>query len=217
VNADVDGVVITMSNGVSTRARVVVEGQTAAIPNVERMRLTFSSLNPMVNVAAPIALPPAADGTFQVIGLREGEYRVQFSAAGFYVKSILFGGVDIASAPFRFNGAVTGTFEITLRSSMARITGTVVDAQSRPVSNIQVVAVPAQRGRTDLYRIGLTGSGGRFNFTAMPPGDYQLFSWESLPNGEYYNPSVLRQYEASGAAVHVTESSTQDVSMRLIP
>jgi hypothetical protein len=133
------------------------------------------------------------------------------------VKSIQLGGVDIASAPFQFNGTVVGTFEVKLGSNSSRITGVVVDAQSRPVSGIQVVAVPAQRGRTDLYRQGYTDVGGRFSFAAMPDGEYRLFSWDSIPNSAYYDLNVLRQYETSGTPAQVTASSAQDVSVKLIP
>ena len=89
---------------------------------------------------------------------------MRFGAAGNYVKSIRFNGVDVVSAPLRFDGAISGTFEVTLRSSTARINGIVVDGQSRPVSGIQVVAVPSQRARTDLYKFAFKGADGRFSF-----------------------------------------------------
>jgi len=84
VNADVDGVVIMMSNGVTARGRIVIEGQTAAVPTVQQMRLGLtpvSLINRIVGVSAPVSSPPAADGTFQISGLREGEYYVRFSPA----------------------------------------------------------------------------------------------------------------------------------------
>ena len=209
-----------MTNPVSARGRIVIEGQTAAIPSVGQMRLMLtpaSSIERIANLGQPVSSPPAADGTFQVTGLREGEYYVRFSAPGNYVKSIRFGGVDVVSAPLRFDGKVSGTFEVILRPSTARITGIVVDGQSRPVSGIQVVAVPSQRARTDLYRVASTGADGRFTFPSMPVDDYRLFSWDSIPNGEYYDPAFIRRYETSGTVVHVAESTTQEVSVRLIP
>jgi len=132
------------------------------------------------------------------------------------VKTIRFGGVDVLSAPLRFDGVLSGTFEVILRSSTARINGIVVDGQSRPVSNILVVAVPSQRTRTDLFRFAFTDADGRFAFMNIPVDDYRLFCWESISNGEYYNPAFIRRYETSGTAVHVAESSTQEVSVRLI-
>jgi hypothetical protein len=63
----------------------------------------------------------------------------------------------------------------------------------------------------------MTDTSGHFTIATIPPGDYKFFSWESAPNGAYYDPAFLRLYEASGIAVHVGESSTQDVSVRMIP
>jgi hypothetical protein len=216
VNSDVDGVLVTMSSGATRTGRVEMQGQAGAIPNIERMRLTLQPLNPIGGISPPVALPITATGTFQVVGLRAGDYRVQFSAAGQYVKSIRFGGMDIASG-FRFDGITAGTFEVVLGSGTGQIAGVVVDTQSRPVSGIQIVAVPAQRERTDLFRVGVTDASGKFTLGVLPPGDYRVFSWESIPNGAYYDPNVIRQFETMGTAARVSENSRQDISVKLIP
>ncbi len=221
VDKDVEGLVVTVSTGVNTTGRITVEGLSlSAIPNLDRIRFTLSPLTPTINQPVPAVFPPAADGSFQVVGLRENEYRAQFPAAavpGLYVKSITYGGDDILNKPLKFSGSGSGAFDVVLRSGAVPITGTVTDARSQTVSGIQVVLVPAQRTRTDLFRTSITDEGGRFTMPNIPPGDYKLFSWEAIDNGTYFDPDVLKQYEQQGKAVQVTENSNPNVDVKLIP
>jgi hypothetical protein len=222
VDQDVDGLVVTVSTGVNTTGRITVEGLSlSAIPNLDRIRFTLSPVTTMINQPVPSVLPPAADGSFQVMGLRETEYRVQFPAGavpGLYVKSITYGGDDILSKPLKFSGSGSGTFEVVLRSGAVQITGTVTDARSQPVTGIQVWLVPAQRTRTDLLRPAvLTDQSGRFTMSNVPPGEYKLFSWEAIDNQGVFDPDVLKQYEQQGKAIQVTENSNPNVDVKLIP
>jgi hypothetical protein len=81
------------------------------------------------------------------------------------------------------------------------------------------VLVPAQRTRLDLFRTSTTDQSGRFSFGSpnVPPGEYKLFSWEGIDNGAFYNPDVLKQYEQQGKTVRVSEGSSLNVDVKLIP
>jgi hypothetical protein len=219
VDKDVEGLVVTVNSGVNTTGRITVEGQQQlALP--ANLRFTLQPVTPLVNQMAPAVFPPAADGSFQVVGLRETEYRAQFPAAaapGMYVKSITYGGDDILSKPLKFSGSGSGTFDVVLRSGAVQVTGTVTDARSQPVTGIQVLLVPAQRTRTDLFRPGLTDQNGRFSLANVPPGEYKVFSWEAIDNGAQFDPDFLKQYEQQGKAVQVTEGSSPNVDVKVIP
>ena len=82
---------------------------------------------------APTAI--AADGGFQIVGLREGEYRAQLSASvpGFYLKSIKYGEEEVLGRTFKVSGGGAGSLQVVLRASTATILGAVTDSQSRPV------------------------------------------------------------------------------------
>jgi hypothetical protein len=218
---DVEGLVITLSNGVNTTGRITVEGQQlSSIPNLDRLRFNLAPLTTMINQPAPVVFPPAADGSFQVVGLRQTEYRAQFPAAavpGLYVKSITYGGADILNNPLKFSGSGSGTFDVVLRPGAVQVTGSVTDAKSQPVTGIQVALVPAQRTRTDLFRTALTDQSGRFTMPNIPPGEYKLFSWEAIDNAAYFDPEVLKQYDQQGKALQVTEGSNPNVEVKLIP
>jgi len=228
VDADVDDVVLNLTTGVTVPGRFVAEELLSVLPNFQQFRLVFSAGNPQATgVQLPTVLPGAADGTFQVQGLREGEYRVVMvstdrgnpvrNTSGFYAKSIRYGGEDILTKPFKFDGSGTGTFDVELRAGTAQLSGTVTEGLSQPVPGIQVALIPAQRYRTDLYRPALTDQNGKFSFADVVPGEYQLFSWEALDASEVFNPDFLTRYEAQGLNVHVAEFSAQSVSVKLIP
>jgi len=222
VDADVEGVVLTPSSGHTANGRIVVEGQApGSVSNLERIRLNFvRPLTAPSNQTPPVASPPAADGTFQVAGLREGEFRVQapsWALPGFYLKSIKFGGHDVLSEPLKFSGADAGEFEVVLRAGTAQVTGTVVDSRSQPVPGIPFVMLPNQHSRLDLYRPGTTDQNGRFSLPNVPPGSYKVFSWEAVDTSLIYDPEFLKQYEQQGKTVLVTESSNQNVEVKMIP
>ena len=96
----------------------------------------------------------------------------------------------------------------------ARVEGTVLATDTRPVSGLRVSAVPvSETSSLDLFSPGIvtpvsTDSQGRFVFRAMPPGRYTL--------------SVKAAGDGAGAATHwaatvVTVTGDQTVSLTLQP
>jgi hypothetical protein len=81
----------------------------------------------------------------------------------------------------------------------------------------QVVLVPQRgRDRAELYRTSTTRNNGEFQFSGIVPGDYKVFSWEGIePNG-WFDPELLKQSETRGTSVHITDSSTGMIEVRLI-
>jgi 5-hydroxyisourate hydrolase-like protein (transthyretin family) len=219
MDRDVEGIALSLSSGVTVSGRVIVEEQSAAsIPNVDRLGLRFDFPMPVIGMTAPVALPLAGDGSFQVVGLREGEYRADlYAPTGFYVKNLRYGGEDISGNTFRFSGSGSGAFEIVLRPGGVQVSGTLTDSRSDLVPGMPVFLVPAEKKRTDLYRQTTTDRVGKFTMAAVPPGDYKLFSWETVDNGAQFDPAFVQEYERVGKAIHVTETAPVTADIRTIP
>jgi hypothetical protein len=217
-DADIEGLVLTLAPGVSAKGKLIVEGQPlSAVPDLDQLRLNvLNVLRPTPFSLTSSAI--AADGSFQVAGLREAEYIAQINGnfPGFYVKSLKFGKEDVLGKPFKFDGG-DASFEVVLKAGIQTITGSVTDSQSKPVSGIAVVLIPAQREKVGLIRTTNTDQNGKFTMTNLAPGEYNLFSWESIENNAYMEPGFLLQYEQLGKAVSVKESSNSNVDVRLIP
>jgi hypothetical protein len=86
----------------------------------------------------------------------------------------------------------------------------------QPVSGENVVLVPDRRERTDLFKTATTDHDGHFAFSALTPGGYKVFSWETLPEQQYYEKEVLVRYEAQGKPVQVQESLRTTIDLRII-
>lgn len=219
-DADLDDVVVNLTPPLTALGRFSVEGQSLPVSrDIQQMSISFTSSTTSA-ANDPVATAVAADGTFQVAGLRQDTYRVNLRGVpppSLYLKSIQYGGEDILSKPLKFSGSGTGTFEVTFRSGAAQVSGVVTDAQSQPVRGIQVVLIPAQRDRGDLYRTTQTDQNGRFSITRLTPGEYKLFSWEAIDSGAHYDPEYLKQYEQQGRAIIIADGSNNHVDVRLIP
>jgi len=223
-NADVEDVAITLTTAATLPGKVAVEGQSlSTLTGIDRMRVTLRAARggiPDVGVGQqPGPGIVGADGSFQIAGLREGEYiaAVNVASAGFYVKSIQYGGSDILNNSFKFSGSASGSVDVILRPGTARVGGIVSDARSQVLSGVQAVLVPEQRNRTDLYRTATTDATGRFNFTNVTPGQYRIFSWEAFESGMQFDPDLLNKSEQQGRLIQVAEASDQHLDVKIIP
>jgi protocatechuate 3,4-dioxygenase beta subunit len=132
--------------------------------------------------------PPTDDkGHFRMFGLAPGEYYVSAlsgafadpnAAGGFGVT--FYPGVASASAakpvvlpPGR---DVTGLQFALVPAAMARVTGTVVDGDGKPISRSNLMLMPNERTGTSAFMMvrALAGDDGTFSFRNVPPGAYTI-------------------------------------------
>ena len=225
IDTDLEDVVVTLTRGVTVNGRISVEGQpVSVIPNLQEMRFGLGTVNGVPFHRAPQTTNMSSDGRFRISGLREGaEYRANFigpipPGSGLYLKSIRFNGDDVLSKPLKFSGSAARELEIILGTGgLGQIAGNVTDAQSGAVPGALVVALPMERGRITDYRTTSTDQNGRYTLGNLTPGDYQLFSWESIQDDAFYDPGFMKEYEQHGKAVHVANASSQAVDVRAIP
>ena len=223
VDSDIEGLVLTLRTGAVIDGRVVVDGKPlSSVPNLASLRISFNSSElgsgmPAIPGTAPAATGIAADGTFQVKGMREGRYRFQMSVPGFYVKSVKYGGDEIVGQVFEFSGIASGTLEVTLRAAIATVSGTVVDGNAQPVPGVNVVFAPSERNRSELLRTVLTDQNGRYSMANLAPGEYKAFSWESIDSNAYFDPEFVKHFEQLGKTIVVSESTNPTVGLKLIP
>jgi protocatechuate 3,4-dioxygenase beta subunit len=126
--------------------------------------------------------------------------------------------MDVLNNPLRFTGSASGGLEIVIAGGGGQLTGTVTDVRSQPIPSTRIVLVPDRtRSRPDLYRTATTDPNGRFSLAAVAPGDYRIFAWESMEEFGWFDPDTISRSENKGRAVHVTETSSEAVDVKLIP
>jgi Carboxypeptidase regulatory-like domain len=211
---DLDGVVMIQTRPAAVSGQVRFESAATVPLSSATLRLT-----PLGTEWLPPTAFVAQDGAFRVDGILEGKYSVQFGGFphGFYVRSITYAGADILNQPWQFSGSASGTIGVVLSRGAAQLSGIVRDAQSAPVGGGQVVLVPEQRSRRDLYRLAGADQNGRYTFSDVVPGTYKLFSWETMEYGAYLDPKFVEPFEQQGRAIRLPESSTAVVDVRVIP
>ncbi len=219
--SDVDGVVLSLSRGVSIRGRLMVEGRPlASVPDFERLRVTLRPAAPGT-LAHPVPNEPMnSDGAFTLEHVLPGEYvvTVQPLPRDYYIKDARLDQADALNQPVSIRDAVSGTLSVLLSPRAGGLDGMVTDDRRRPVSGIQAVLVPdRQRDRSDLYRTAVTDQAGRFTMGGIAPGDYRVFAWEAIEPFAYFDADFLRQAEPDGHLVRVAESSRQTVEVKVIP
>lgn len=230
VSGDTDGVVLTLSAGVSISGRLTLEGpaisasqetNSLARYRVQLLRPSSDGVLPAaVGMPTPQSQPTSADGSFRVDNVVPGEYRVSVSPLppDSYVKQVRFNQNDVLNKPMQFSSADSGTLDVLLSSRGGQVDGTVMDERQRGVPNTPVVLIPDRlRDRIDLYITSTTDASGHFTLRGIAPGEYHLFAWEAIDPYSYFDPEVMKQFESKGTPVHISESAKENADLRVIP
>jgi hypothetical protein len=65
----------------------------------------------------------------------------------------------------------------------------------------------------DFVQTVQTNDRGEYRLFWLPPGDYRVFSWESVADFAWQDPAFMRDYEDRGRAVRVTAGARQTVDL----
>ncbi len=220
VTGDVENAVVTILPSTPVDGRLTVNGEPpSTLPGFDRLRPGLRQfIEGGVNPVGP-SVQVGADGSFNFDGIRADDYKFAITGlpAGIYVEKAEIKGVDLLNDSIHVSGPPPGMLEVVLQRGTGSINGTVRDAQLRSVAGVQVVLVPDQRRRLDLYNTAIADNAGRFSFAEVPPGNYRLFSWESIAPHSYYDPDVMSRDEARGKALRVAPSSSNALDVTIIP
>jgi hypothetical protein len=97
------------------------------------------------------------------------------------------------------------------------LSGAIVDQAGKPVTNFPVVVFATDRAYWALgsrrVQQGRPTTEGKFTFTALPPGDYNLCLATDVDPSSLYDPAFLEQLVPGAVHVSLTEGgkTVQDV------
>jgi hypothetical protein len=239
---DVSGLSVHVRPGVEVKTYVTVDGSAAAAANNVRVLLRLDdNTRALPAYGRGGQLPVGADGSITFPFVNEGVYRLQANVIATivaanaaargqrgggqplrsaYVEDIREGGLSVYD-----NGLVVGKepprqVEIVIQTNGGTVLGTAYDAQLQPKAGATVVLVPpeARRQNIALYQVVTSGTDGQFGMVAVPPGQYKVFAWESIPSGgAYMNAAFMAKHEARGTSITVNPSSTTNTQVTVIP
>jgi len=176
------------------------------------------------------AILSASSITFQNRLIARGSIAGQVATAGTspsppplpataYVSDVRQGGTSVYDDGISIGTTLVSPLEVHINTNGGTIEGTVVSAgrQALAAGAVVVLMPPTNRRQNPaLYRTTSTDDEGSFTMSAVPPGPYKLFAWQSIPAGAHLNPDFMKTYEDRGASITVSAGATVSQPVVLI-
>jgi len=221
---DATPVVIPTSRGARLEGRFVVEGMPD--PPMRAFSLHGAPIDldrSPPNGRGPDGLGIYDDGRFYMTGLF-GPMR--FSAPnvlpGWYLKTVLVGGVDVTDASYDFGRDETTVTDaqVVLSNSAATIAGSVERQSGSSPAAAVVIAFSTSRNHwftgSRHIRRASSGPDGSFDVTSLPPGEYFVAALDASVPLDLQAPDTLESLVARAARVTAREGAVSEVTLRLI-
>jgi len=195
-------VALTIAVGATVAGGVVFEGARQQTDGLDGLRLTLTDSRSPRIPALHLEPEIRADGTFSIVGVLPGTYRLGVKLEGrlaaWRAKSAVREDQDILDGVLevRSNEDISG-LTITLTDRHTEVSGSVRDADGNPVPDLQLIVFsgekkfwrPASR-RTQQFKVDPDG---RYLFHDLPSGPYFLIALRDVEPGSWHDPAVLEE------------------------
>ena len=190
--------------------RFVMAGDEKAFRNLA-VRLTRIDYNAD---DSPEARPAALDGKFTLKNVFPGKYQIRVNGLPdqAWVRIVKAGGqeVDMDGADL---SAGSGSLEIQISRTAARVEGVIVGADDKLLSGATAVLIPESK-REVLYHRVVAEADGTFHMWSVPPGKYKLLAWEDLESGAELDPEFLKPYESKAQDLVLEENARLKLTLK---
>jgi len=110
--------------------------------------------------------------------------------------------------------------EIIISNKGGALEGNVLDAQQKPFSNAEIIALPADpklRRRYDLLQQTVADQQGHFKIRGMRPGEYIVLALENSQSQPFTTEPFLKANSGKVQTVKLEEGAKQKVELLVIP
>jgi hypothetical protein len=225
---DLSGIRLQASAGSRVEGRVIVE-EGSPLKSFERLNLEALPVDP--DLAPPrsslFRLRLSAAGMFVAEGLVGSRvFRARELPFPYTLKAVRVGGRDVTDDPMPFGTSQQSLtdVEIVLTATAPVITGSVIDAAGRRVSDYTVIAFSTDDRRwgpeSRFVRQSRPNTDGSFTIQGMPPDEYHVAALDVLQgnatSGEGTNPKFLEGLVARATRVTAAQGQTATITPRVI-
>jgi uncharacterized protein (DUF2141 family) len=99
------------------------------------------------------------------------------------------------------------------------ISGTIQDGTGKPVPDVTIILFPSDKRywvpQARRIRSSRPGTDGKFNFSGLPPGQYNLTAVTDVEPGEWFNPDFLSQLLGASVSVTIGEAERKVQDLRV--
>lgn len=216
VNADVDGLMLSIAPGVNIAGQVNWEGKMSL--EGDEVSITASPVQSgfvwggmaRVNEAQQFTLKDVPQGVFRL--------EIEGLSKDCYIKEVRQGENLLSDDFFRVARGAAIPLEVTVSSRGAKVEGTVTNEDSLPVAGVWVVAIPeeAKSKQHRLFKSETTDQFGHFSLRGLAPGKYKLFSWDGAERGVWEDEDFVKPFEEKGVTVEVLDGDRKAADLSLI-
>lgn len=218
-NNNIEGINLAINPGVTVTGHVRYDGDASQPLTSLTIRLTPRELG--VNMANPQPAKVDANGDFRFEDVNPDNYTVNVNTPPkLYLKSLRAASADVMVSGLDLsNGAAT--LDILLGTNPPQVGGSVVNsATGQAAVGVTVVLMPREKerqGESYFYSTTNTDQQGNFTFSRVTPGDYQVYAWEDVSYGQWFDPEFMKAYEGKGESLSAQEGSPANVKLTMIP
>ena len=179
------------------------------------------SLDPLISMKLFSPVRPEKiedDLSFTIKNVFDTEYvlNMQSAGEGVYVRSAQCGEIDLLAEPLRPG---CGEINITLSANGAKLMGTLLDSEQKPIPEATIVLVPENQTRFISGQPAMTSTGkdGAFEIKGIRTGRYIALAFESMESGTAWDPEYIKRFIAQGKSIQISEGEKLTVELKLIP
>ncbi len=154
--------------------------------------------------------------SFKVREILPGKYSVEVTptTSDRYIQSVRCGTLDLLREKLVVQpGVPLQPIEVVVRDDGATLGGKVRNASPDLVTSLLIVP---QSAPTQPARLMQVFGSAQWQSTALAPGDYKVFAFDSLGEIEYSNPESLDRYASKAATVSLSANGKANVVVDLI-
>lgn len=237
-SSDVTGVVISMNSAANGQITGIVRADGEAKLDYSKL---FVVLAPQTGANEPADQDLAGDygyvfrsgggyaevkkdGSFKMdVPHSPNGYQIVLTARGsgledWFTSKVLIGGKDVLDSGFKAAEAQRGAMEVVISNKGTTLEGTASDAQQKPFSNAEVIAIPSDpklRKRFDLLHTTTADTQGHFKFRGVRPGEYIVFALEDSQSQPFTTDLFLKQNSGQTQTVKL-EAGTKQLQLQVI-
>jgi protocatechuate 3,4-dioxygenase beta subunit len=218
-NSNIEGISVSVVPGATVTGHVRYDGDPPSpLPS---LNVRLIPREPMQGTPQPQAAKVEADGSFRMDDVNPEQYTVNVNVPNaLYLKALRAGSTDaLVSGIDLSNGAAT--LDVLLGTNPPQVGGSVANsATAQPAAAVTVVLIPREKERQgEVFFYSTTNSDqyGNFTFSRVTPGEYQVYAWEDVQYGQWFDPEFMKAYDGKGESLTAKEGSPVSVKLTMIP
>jgi hypothetical protein len=142
-----------------------------------------------------------ADGSFRLLRVHPGKYRVAVSGGGYYAETVSSGDAALTGGLLNIEDGAESRLNIVANHESGRVKG-YATRDDQPVANMLVVLVPRDPASGYVNQPFQTDSDGSFDLGPLGVGDYLLFAVDD-PTIAWADPETVKPYLAQAKQIHI--------------